>query len=424
MTEQCNTETCDNPATHTDQFGDPICAECVKSAIECGENPEDFREMFPVEPQLPPLDPCAADLAPATAHDLVDAGPLTIFEETLTESGLATITNQAAELPAIAKTDTDYNLVYEFSTRMKRLSVAVRKKEKSLQKDLRSDFNTGRGKINKDLEFVLGVIDPIITATITAREYIEDEREAYKEKKARDAQAIQQAEFKRLEAERVRIATEAETERQRIADEAESERQRLAAEQQAELDAAKVEAESERLRLDAAAAALLAEHEKLLRERYEFKCEKSRLSVDDAWAAWRPQADNVPADDNFMDLPEPATASGPPWDNPNADPISDLAEFAKNEPAEPAEFETFADATGGVATVPADIIMNDPAQKENQAIADDRPSILRVNTRMKEIIGSLEWCQQVGFESQTASDSLYQLIESVTAAADKFAAKF
>lgn len=366
---KCTTEGCDNEATHVDQLYDPICTECVDTAVGIGENPDFFMVISETEIIEPVSDPALS---------------LTIFEETLTESGLAQITTDSAALPEIAKNETDYNLVYEFSTRLKRLSVAVRKKEKALQKKLKSVFHTDRDKIKKDKDFVMSVIDPIQGRLLLSREYIEDWKEAVRENKARDAQAVQQAEFKRLNKERA---------------------------QQAKEKKAELAAESKRLQ---------DEKDKLARERYEFECEKSRLSVDECWIDMDIQfKDGEPEMKTEPELPTMQVIGN---SQDILDAVETLKEFAKNEPAELVETKTCADKTDGIVTVNANLF-TDPEQIEISALLDDAQKIKNINAYIEMSITVLVDHQREGFESQTASDAMYQLIESVTHAADKFKLK-
>lgn len=459
----CNTDQCTNTATHTDQFGHPICQECVDNAVEFGELPDIFKPILtyedidpagtkeivprtsdqPVKCQTPdcknpvekiseagdgicskcldfiyhqnpqhavkwyPVEPAADVAAPAS-----DA--LTIFEETLTEEGLAKINEKALQMPAIAKTKIEYDQVYEFSTALKRASVAARKKIKELKSDLKAQYNEAKGKIEKDLDFVLNIISPIITNLLTAREHCEAEIEAWKELAARKAAA-------ELEKERLRKNAA----KQKLLDD-EKQRQAEAAELQAKKE--------EDLKLAA---------EKLERERYEFECDKTRLSADDAWLHWA----GIIAEKERQDKAIPEIEINLTSPGPTDSDINELAEFAKNEPAEPVETIAIADQkievkesdttveiqekvdsamsrTDTIVTITADLIVNDPsAIPDNialQQLTDDTQKIKNIQAFIETTLTILENHQAGGFESQQATSALYVFIGSIKAAADHF----
>lgn len=279
----CKTETCTNEATHIDALTNvPVCRECMESALNFSDRESDFKPIDPVahaEEQekaaeqagdviqiiedhvsTPPTDDikkvdealeimATAGEQPTTDTDLLSVNnisALTILEASLAED-LVKIEADASTLPTLAKTETEYSQVYEFSTRLKRFSVACRKKEKLLQDDLKSDFKKSKLAISTQLETIMSTITPLIATTIKSRDYMECWKLGLKMNKARDLAATQEVERVRIAAEKKRIKDEKKTEQDKKDDE---------------------------LKLD---------REKLERERFEFECDKSRLSVDEAW---------------------------------------------------------------------------------------------------------------------------------------------
>lgn len=455
----CNTETCENQAVYLDQFQEPICIECRDTAVRFGESPDNFTHMGACSPDeikgqvgntlkiisdhfgelgdkqpapLPKIDPGQEMIDDVNSCDL-GASKLTIFEETLTEVGLQAISTEAELLPEIAKNKKDYDAVYEFSTRMKRLSVAVRKKEKALQSDLKSAYQTDRAKIQKDLEFVLGVIDPLIASSMKAREYIEAETEAHKENKAREAAAAQMAEQARIQAERERLQREEEARQ-------EQERQRQA-------EAAEAHRKEE--------ARLAAEREKLERERYEFECSKTRLDFDEAWEDGKINFSKWVTPEGLDRVIGDAAQEVIQTPMPDAD-VETLKEFFKSD-SEPSSTDTFADITpshtfADPEKYSADIKKSDypelakatdipwhhknadPVGDIKKAFGDNSPLLpdhLRgphpdtthanqISEFMRVSLDTLEDHQRQGFESQKMTDALYKLIERVRFEVDVF----
>lgn len=172
---------------------------------------------------------------------------LIIFEENLTAEGLKKIAEEAKNFPTVAETKEDYNLVLEHHKRFKRLHVAVRGRADELIKIKKTDFQLAKTKISNDLNIVLGIIEPIRDNLALARENWDDKIKEEKRKKAKIEAKRQQEEMER---------------QQKIQDEFYA------------YDMNKLFDDK---------AALKAQQEKLDREKYEFECEKSRLSFDDAW---------------------------------------------------------------------------------------------------------------------------------------------
>lgn len=515
----CDTENCNNEATHWDQVKNPICQACIDTAMTFDESVDNFT-LIGDEPPIEDISDTIQIIKDATAAadgqeketcpdesttetEIIEAehganlgdastssttSALTIFEETLTEDGLAVIKSQAANLPAIARNETDYDTVYEFSTRLKRLSVAVRKKEKTIQKDLKTDFTTRKLKISKDLDYVTGIITPLIDMTITSRDYMESWIEARKEQKAKMLAETATREQNRIHifsvydqahAENIErdneIKETARTETERV------KKERLQAEEAERVknDAAKLKAEQAKLAQEEAEAQkyINDQREQIKRERYEFECEKTRLDVDDAWTDWvRREATAIETLAEAESLPTMSVIGN---SQDHLDAVETLREFAKDEPAEPVETETFADEipqeikdmkfaenyslSAGLESLknddsiienavkmntngptytgkplsekdldtienqlgPSDrdvIYSTNPTEKEKQLLEQDEIKIRSVIIPVETVIDSLTITQQIGFESITATTATRDLIAEIQAAADRFKA--
>lgn len=190
-----------------------------------------------------------------------DATELIIFEENLTAGGLDKIIEESKTWPITASNKADYDLVYKEHQRFKRLELACRKKATDLEGEEKSRSRKYIAKIRKDLEFVQGILKPLILQLGDSRQRYDDETEAYKMNAAIDMAVAQEKEFKRQEM--IRLHVQALDE-----DALFDHRKKLAA-----------KAEKQRIK-DKELAAAEAE---LRRDRYEFECEKSRLSFDEAW---------------------------------------------------------------------------------------------------------------------------------------------
>ena len=450
----CNTETCENEATHVDQFTEPICEECVKSAVSLGESEDNFKPIsgyevsYKISPdeltQVLDSQPAPDTIKPKT---YADTSELTIFEESLTETGLAEIKKQAAGLPVIAKIETDYNTVYELCTRLKRVSVAARKKSKSINDNLKNQFNTAKGKVETDLNYVLGVIDPIIASTVISRDYMESWIEAKKENKA-----IELAKVAEIERSRIHIFS--------IYDQAHDENTKRDTRIKKSAED-KIKKEQEEKTLADEKIRLKNESDRLERERYEFEIERSRLSVEDALedCHWeypdgktmiisedqrkskyisQEQLDNdlgiseavKKGIEETFEKPENEGISLPTMtvmgnSQDMLDAIVTLKEFAKDEPIEPMETETFATSGPkyeGKKLTDKDIeaIENQLGPSDRDVIDTDKHHIKTISEFTKMMLETLTAHDMTGFVSPKSANAVNRLVNDIRSAVDRF----
>jgi hypothetical protein len=202
----------------------------------------------------------------------IKTSDLIIFEENLTAEGLELILEESKTWPVVAHTPDQYKIVYDEHQRFKRLSLAIRKRAKEYDNEAKKIFTERKDKINNDMEFVLGIINPLITRLGDSRQRYDDETEAYKIQAAMIEAERQEAEFKRQELIR---ATQRRLQEEKDEDDA------LKADYLRDEIVAWTEYEREKQRLKD--QELADEKARLERERYEFECEKTRLDTNEAW---------------------------------------------------------------------------------------------------------------------------------------------
>jgi hypothetical protein len=318
---------------------------------------------------------------------------LTVFEESLTKESLEKISREAALLPQWAKTELEYDQAYEFSTRLKRLSTACRKREKAIQKELRKNYNEQKQKIKKDLEFVLGIIEPLITKSVESREYIECWKLAIKQDKARTLAAEQ-------ERERIRIEIwKAWDEAHEMNDK--FDRDRLEAIRQEQERIAEQERQAKQ------AEELKAAEEKLKRERYEFECTKSRLNFDEAWKCAYPEPVTVESDASSET--KPATTND---DHEKILPALEPDDYPASTSEEPVvAYKVVKSAP--IAELTLDIKLSKPDQgpvldlepepvyKQDKFIVINRKNLKYLNESDSKILGNILSTMAINYESRT-----------------------
>lgn len=213
-----------------------------------------------------------------------------IFEENLTAAGLQKIQAESKNWPAVAETKEQYDLIYSEHQRFKRLRLAVTKKQKELTQTEKQKFENEKNRINKDYDFVMSVLSPLEKQLADSRKDWDERKKAEAEEKAKIEAEKQRLEFERQEKirEEQQIVRDHE---QGLKENAEFDREKQRREDLARIEAERKSAADERDRqqeneareLEAANISLEAERHKMKMERYEFECEKSRLSFDEAW---------------------------------------------------------------------------------------------------------------------------------------------
>jgi hypothetical protein len=342
----------------------------------------------------------------------IEDDALIIFEENLTADGLDAIIEESKTWPTVAHTPDQYKIVYDEHQRFKRLSLAIRKRAKEYHEEAKSIFTDRKEKIDNDMKFVLGKINPLILKLGNSRQRYDDETEAYKIQAAMIEAERQEAEFKRQELIR---ATQRRLQEEKDEDDA------LRADYLRDEIVAWTEYEREKQRLKD--QDLANEKARLERERYEFECEKTRLSVDEAKIEAYRFPDGYTAEctaevmNDQFDIEKTRLDFNEAWEEAHGDKLeSDFQEYKEEERKEWHGEKPWSEDDSTPLQDLADFYTA-RADNQSQKVVADKPkiygSIEKVITVMEPVIDALEREHGLGLEDERMHAELGNLIARV-----------